>query len=102
MKNKGFTIIEFVIVILIIAILVGMLIPAINMVREGAKKAKSVEKIIGTEVKIKNKDFKGTIMSVVQTRPRTIYRVRIYKGENEIKMYEEVQFFDTELEGLPE
>ncbi len=102
MKNKGFTFIELITILAIIAILAGMLLPAINMVREGSIKVNASKNIIGKEVKIKNKDLKGTVLSMFQYKPRIIYLVRIYKGSDATKMYEEVKFFDTELEGLPE
>lgn len=46
--NKAFTIVELLVVITIIVILAGMLIPAINLVRNSANKARMAEK--GTEV----------------------------------------------------
>ena len=83
--KKNFTLIELLVVIAIIAILAGMLLPALNNARKSGKRADCVgkRKQIGLIVQQYAQDFDGHILSHAQHTSSSLDRYWLYANPNE-------------------
>lgn len=83
--KKNFTLIELLVVIAIIAILAGMLLPALNNARKSGKRADCVgkRKQIGLIVQQYAQDFDGHILSHAQHASSSLDRYWLYANPNE-------------------
>ena len=83
--KKNFTLIELLVVIAIIAIIAGMLLPALNNARKSGKRADCVgkRKQIGLIVQQYAQDFDGHILSHAQHASSSLDRYWLYANPNE-------------------
>jgi len=91
-KNKAFTLIELLVVIAIMALLVGIIIPTYNNVREKAKETKAKAEVKGLETALKSyvdqyrvwpKDWSGK-----EKIEDTVFKVLAGDNEGKIVFYE--------------
>jgi len=93
---KGFTIIELLIVISILAIIAGMIIPAIVLIRNRHVFT------VGQVVVIKSSHAQATIMKSELADSGYVFICRIDNGPQATPRFQEIRFFPAEIEALPE
>ena len=67
MKQRGFTLVELLVVIAIIGVLISMLLPAVQMVREGARRTKCLNNLRQIGLAVQN--YEASTMQIPPSRP---------------------------------
>ena len=92
-KRKGFTLVELLVVIAIIGILVGMLLPAVQYVREAARRTSCLNNLKQQGLALQNhQDAWGRLPSGFEWPDRTLWSARLLPYLEEGNIYDTLEF----------
>jgi prepilin-type N-terminal cleavage/methylation domain-containing protein len=106
-RRRGFTLIELLVVIAIIGVLIGLLLPAVQKVREAANRSKCQENLKQIGLAVHN--YHGTNdkfpcgsnngSAGILAAPRTTYMIDLYPYLEQDNVY---KLWDPTLKGTPD